>query len=113
MAYCITEAQAGSDVSAIASHASKTHDGWVLNDQKLWIHNAPIADIGLVLAKTDKEAGHRGMSIFIVDLHQDGVTRGKKERKMGQRASQVEGLVLTKCTLLKMLYWVKKGVVFI
>src|SRR3990167_3590145 len=51
-----------------------------------------VADLGFVLARTDKEAGNRGMSIFIVDLHAAGVTRGPKEHKMGQRASQVGGL---------------------
>ena len=67
----------------------KDGDGWVLNGGKIWIHNAPVADLGFVLARTDKEAGRRGMSIFAVDLHAEGVTRGPKEHKMGQRASQV------------------------
>ncbi len=55
-------------------------------------HNAPVADVGFVLARTDKAAGNRGMSIFIVDLHAPGVERGPKEHKMGQRASQVGAL---------------------
>jgi alkylation response protein AidB-like acyl-CoA dehydrogenase len=92
VAYCITEAEAGSDVSGIRTTAIRFGDGWRLNGGKLWIHNAPIADVGLVLARTDPEAGHRGMSIFIVDLLAEGVGRGPKERKMGQRASQVGAL---------------------
>ncbi|MGI9419669.1 MAG: acyl-CoA dehydrogenase family protein, partial [Geminicoccaceae bacterium] len=92
VAYGITEAEAGSDVAAIRTTARKVRDGWRLNGGKLWIHNAPVAELGAVLAKTDPEAGHRGMSIFLVDLHADGVTRGPKEEKMGQRASQVGGL---------------------
>lgn len=92
VAYCITEAEAGTDVSGIRTIASRDGDGWVLNGEKLWIHNAPIADVGFVLAKTDIDAGHRGMSIFIVDLHSKGVERGPKEHKMGQRASQVGAL---------------------
>lgn len=88
-AYCITEAGAGSDVSGIKTTATRTADGWVLNGSKLWIHNAPVADVAFVLARTDKEAGHRGMSIFIVDCSRDGVSRGPKEHKMGQRSSQV------------------------
>ncbi|NHN90198.1 acyl-CoA dehydrogenase family protein [Acetobacter conturbans] len=92
VAYCITEAEAGTDVSGIRTFAEKDGSGWVLNGGKLWIHNAPIADFGFVLARTDKEAGNRGMSIFIVDLHVSGVERGPKEHKMGQRASQVGGL---------------------
>ncbi len=88
-AYCITEAGAGSDVSGIKTTATRTADGWVLNGSKLWIHNAPVADVAFVLARTDKDAGHRGMSIFIVDCSRDGVSRGPKEHKMGQRSSQV------------------------
>lgn len=92
VAYCITEPEAGTDVSQIKTHATKDGDGWRLNGGKIWIHNAPVADLAFVLAVTDKEAGHRGMSIFIVDLHSAGVTRGPKEHKMGQRASQVGAL---------------------
>ncbi|GBQ31075.1 acyl-CoA dehydrogenase [Gluconacetobacter azotocaptans DSM 13594] len=92
VAYCITEPEAGTDVSGIRTTAEKDGDGWVLNGGKIWIHNAPVADTGFVLARTDKAAGNRGMSIFIVDLHAQGVERGPKEHKMGQRASQVGGL---------------------
>ncbi len=88
-AYCITEPEAGTDVSGIRTTAVRDGDDWVLNGGKIWIHNAPVADVGFVLARTDPGAGHRGMSIFIVDLHAKGVTRGPKEIKMGQRASQV------------------------
>lgn len=92
VAYCITEPEAGTDVSGIRTTAVKDGDGWMLNGGKIWIHNAPVADVGFVLARTDKNAGHRGMSIFIVDLRADGVERGPKEHKMGQRASQVGAL---------------------
>jgi alkylation response protein AidB-like acyl-CoA dehydrogenase len=88
-AYALTEAEAGSDVSGIKTTATRVDGGWRLNGGKLWIHNAPIADVGLVLARTDPAAGKRGMSIFIVDLHANGVSRGPKEHKMGQRASQI------------------------
>jgi alkylation response protein AidB-like acyl-CoA dehydrogenase len=89
VAYCITEAEAGTDVSGIKTRAVRDGDGWLLSGSKIWIHNAPVADLGFVLARTDPEAGHRGMSIFIVDLHAKGVSRGRKEKKMGQRASPV------------------------
>jgi alkylation response protein AidB-like acyl-CoA dehydrogenase len=88
-AYCITEAGAGSDVSGIKSTAVRDGDGWLLTGSKLWIHNAPVADVAFVLARTDVQAGKRGMSIFIVDCHAQGVTRGPKEHKLGQRSSQV------------------------
>ncbi len=71
-AYCISEAEAGSDVAAIRTAAVRDGDGWILNGGKLWIHNAPVADVGFVLARTDPSAGHRGMSIFIVDLNSGG-----------------------------------------
>jgi len=72
--------------------SAREGDGWRLTGEKLWIHNAPVADFALVLARTDPSAGHRGMSIFIVDLDLPGCTRGVKEHKMGQRASQVGAL---------------------
>jgi len=92
VAYCITEAEAGSDVSGVKTTAVKTKTGWNLSGSKLWINNGPIADIGVVLARTDPDKGHRGMSIFIVDLNAEGVSRGPKEQKMGQRSSQVGAL---------------------
>jgi alkylation response protein AidB-like acyl-CoA dehydrogenase len=91
-AYALTEAEAGSDLASLRSIAVPDGDGWRLTGQKMWIHNAPVADYALVLARTDPEAGHRGMSIFIVDLDRPGVSRGKKEHKMGQRASPVGAL---------------------
>jgi alkylation response protein AidB-like acyl-CoA dehydrogenase len=92
VAYCITEPEAGTDVGGIRTTADRVPDGWRLNGGKIWIHNAPIADVGFVLARTDKAAGKRGMSIFVVDLRLPGVERGPKEHKMGQRASQVGAL---------------------
>jgi alkylation response protein AidB-like acyl-CoA dehydrogenase len=94
-AYCITEPEAGTDVSGIRTTAVHDGNGWLLNGGKIWIHNAPVADVGFVLARTDKEAGNRGMSIFIVDLSSHGVERGQKEHKMGQRASQVGALTFS------------------
>ena len=88
-AYALTEAGAGSDLAGLTTAAVRDGSGWRLTGQKLWIHNAPVADFALVLARTDPEAGRRGMSIFVVDLDARGCTRGKKEHKMGQRASQV------------------------
>ncbi|WP_213952770.1 acyl-CoA dehydrogenase family protein [Variovorax sp. dw_954] len=98
-AYCITEAGAGSDVSGVKTTAVRQGDGWVLNGAKLWIHNAPVADVAFVLARTDPAAGKRGMSIFIVDCHSAGVSRGPKEHKLGQRSSQVGELAFNDVVL--------------
>ena len=91
-AYAITEAEAGSDVSGIKTTATETPDGWTLSGGKLWIHNAPVADFAVVLARTAPEQGKRGMSIFLVDKDQPGYRIGRHEHKMGQRASQVGAL---------------------
>jgi alkylation response protein AidB-like acyl-CoA dehydrogenase len=93
-AYAITEAEAGSDVAAIKTSAVRVGDGdgWRLNGTKLWIHNAPVADFAVVLARTDPALGKRGFSIFLVDRDRKGYSIGRKEHKMGQRASQVGAL---------------------
>ena len=91
-AYCLTEPEAGTDVAGIRTTARRDGKDWILDGSKIWIHNAPVADIGFVLARTDPDAGHRGMSVFAVDLHAKGVERGRPEKKMGQCASQVGAL---------------------
>jgi alkylation response protein AidB-like acyl-CoA dehydrogenase len=91
-AYAITEAQAGSDVSGIRTTAAATPEGWRLTGGKLWIHNAPVADFAVVLARTDPDQGRRGMGIFLVDAERPGYRVGRTEHKMGQRASPVGAL---------------------
>jgi alkylation response protein AidB-like acyl-CoA dehydrogenase len=91
-AYALTEAEAGSDLAGLKTTATRDGDFWVLDGEKIWIHNAPVADFAVVLARTDKAAGHRGMSIFLVDRDTAGYGVGRREHKMGQRASQVGAL---------------------
>ena len=91
-AYALTEAEAGSDLANLRTTARRDGADWVLDGQKMWIHMAPRADFAAVLARTDPAAGHRGMSIFLVDLAAPGVERLRAEHKMGQRASPVGGL---------------------
>lgn len=91
-AYALTEPEAGSDLSNLRTTATRDGEGWRLTGNKIWIHNAPICDFAVVLTRTDKEAGHRGMSIFIVERDWPGFSSGPKEHKMGQRASQVGAL---------------------
>ena len=86
-AYCLTEPGAGSDAAAIATRAHKTDSGYRLSGSKTWISHAPQADILVVFAKTDPEAGHKGISAFLVDRHAKGVTVGNPLPKMGQKAS--------------------------
>jgi acyl-CoA dehydrogenase len=85
--FCLTEPDAGSDVSGMRTTAVKKGNQWVINGTKCFITNGGHADYYTVYAKTDKEAGHRGISAFVVDRHLDGVTVDKKEDKLGQRAS--------------------------
>ncbi len=93
-AYALTEASAGSDLGGLKTRAVRDGDEWVLNGEKIFIHNAPVADFAMVLAVTDPEKRKRGgMSMFLVDLDLPGVQRAYREHKMGQRASQVGGFV--------------------
>jgi acyl-CoA dehydrogenase len=85
-AFCLTEPDAGSDVSGMRTRAVRRGDKYVLNGQKCFITNGGYADWYTVYAKTDPEAGHRGISAFVVDKD-DTVIVDKKEDKMGQRAS--------------------------
>ncbi|HEX6459684.1 MAG TPA: acyl-CoA dehydrogenase family protein [Thermoleophilaceae bacterium] len=85
--FCLTEPDAGSDVSGMRTTAVRKGNQWVINGTKCFITNGGYADYYTVYAKTDKEAGHRGISAFVVDRNLDGVTVDKKEDKLGQRAS--------------------------
>ena len=85
--FCLTEPDAGSDVSGMKTRAVKQGDKYVINGSKCFITNGTYADYFTVYAKTDPEAGHRGISAFVVDADLPGVTVDKKEDKMGQRAS--------------------------
>ena len=85
--FCLTEPDAGSDVSGMKTNAVKKGDKYVINGSKCFITNGSHANYYTVYAKTDKEAGHRGISAFVVDRDLDGVTVDKKEDKLGQRAS--------------------------
>jgi acyl-CoA dehydrogenase len=85
--FCLTEPDAGSDVSGMRTTAVKMGDQYVINGSKCFITNGGYADYYTVYAKTDKDAGHKGISAFVVDRNLDGVTVDKKEDKLGQRAS--------------------------
>jgi alkylation response protein AidB-like acyl-CoA dehydrogenase len=91
--YCLSEADAGSDVAAMRCRAVRDGDHYVLSGTKYWITNAGVSDIYTVFAKTDPDGGHRGMSCFVVEADW-GVEVAKLEQKMGMRASPTGEVVL-------------------
>jgi acyl-CoA dehydrogenase len=91
-AYCVTEPGAGSDVSGIRTQAKKVGSEYVINGSKMWITNASVADWYFVLAYTDPSLKHKGMTGFVVPAKTPGITVGKKEWNMGQRASDTRGI---------------------
>ena len=94
-AYAVTEPGAGSDVAGMRTTAVKQGDRWILNGSKMWITNAGVADWYFVVAYTDRERAHRGMTAFIVERGWKGVEPGKKEKNLGQRASDTRGITFT------------------
>lgn len=86
--FAITEPDAGSDVAAMRTAATRKDGGYVLNGTKIWISNAPVADTALVYAYTDRAQKHRGMSAFVADLNQPGVNR-RAMQTMGAHASPI------------------------
>jgi len=93
-AYAVTEAGAGSDVKSLRTTAKLEGDEWVLNGTKVFISNGGIADINVVVATVDPALGHRGQASFIVSGGTPGLSQGKKEDKLGIRASQTTEVVL-------------------
>jgi acyl-CoA dehydrogenase len=94
--FCLTEPDAGSDVSGMRTSAVKKGDKWVINGSKCFITNGGYANWYTVYAKTDKDAGHRGISAFVVPKDA-GVIVDKKEDKMGQRASNTATITFNDC----------------
>ncbi|MCB0046706.1 MAG: acyl-CoA dehydrogenase family protein [Caldilineaceae bacterium] len=88
MSYCMTEPDAGSDVAGIKSTAIRRGDTYILNGAKTWITGGPVARYFTVFAKTDPDAGHKGMSCFIVEREWAGVSVSKPLEKLGQHAAQ-------------------------
>ena len=98
-AFALTEPQAGSDAAAIKTRAKREGESYLLNGIKQWITNGGIADIYVVIALTDPRKGPRGASAFIVERGDPGFSVGRKERKMGLRASVTTELYFTNCRL--------------
>jgi alkylation response protein AidB-like acyl-CoA dehydrogenase len=93
-AYALSEAGSGSDAFALATRAVQADGGWRLTGQKLWITNGAEAEIFIIFANANPEAGYKGITAFIVEKGFDGFSVGKKEDKLGIRASSTTELVL-------------------
>jgi acyl-CoA dehydrogenase len=93
-AFCATEADAGSDVASYKTTAVRNNGDWVINGEKVFITNGGIADVHVVVASVDRELGSRGHASFVVPPGTPGLTQGKKEKKMGIRASHTGSVIL-------------------
>lgn len=91
-AIAMTEPHAGSDLAAMRTRAKRTADGWELSGSKTFITNGQFADLVIVCAKTNPDAGAKGVSLFLVDTHLAGFSRGKPIKKIGQHASDTAEL---------------------
>jgi butyryl-CoA dehydrogenase len=100
-AYALSEPGAGSDVSSMRTQAKLDGDHYILNGNKVWITNGGVADLYVVFAKTDPEAGSRGVSAFIIEKDTPGFTTGKKEKKLGIRSSPTTELIFEDCKVPK------------
>jgi alkylation response protein AidB-like acyl-CoA dehydrogenase len=98
-AYCVTEAGAGSDVKALRTTAKRDGDDWIINGTKIFISNGGIADVNVVVATVDPALGHRGQASFIVPKGTPGLSAGKKEDKLGIRASRTGEVVFEDCRI--------------
>ena len=112
-AFALTEAGAGSDAAAVATTATKKGDHYVLNGTKQWITNGGEAEVYTVVASVDRSKGARGAATFIVEKGTEGFEFGKKEDKMGIRASATRELVFTDCNIPKENLLGKEGMGFI
>jgi butyryl-CoA dehydrogenase/short/branched chain acyl-CoA dehydrogenase len=100
-AYALSEAGSGSDAFALACRAVDKSDHYLLNGRKLWITNALEADLFIVFATVDPDAGYKGITAFVVEKDFPGFTVGKKEDKLGIRASSTCELILEDCVVPK------------
>jgi alkylation response protein AidB-like acyl-CoA dehydrogenase len=100
-AYALSEAASGSDAFAMKTRAVERDDHWELNGQKLWITNGNEAEIFVLFATVDPNAGYKGITAFIVEKGFEGFSVGKKEDKLGIRASSTTELILENCKVPK------------
>ena len=92
-AYSLTEPMSGSDAGTMKSRAVRNGDYYVINGVKSWVTSGPVADYMVLFTMTDPSKKHRGVTAFIIDAHQPGLIRGKKEPKLGIRASATSEII--------------------
>jgi alkylation response protein AidB-like acyl-CoA dehydrogenase len=98
-AYSLTEPQSGSDAGTMRSRATRDGDSYILNGRKSWVTSGPVADYFVVFMMTDPEKKQKGVTAFLVDGKTPGLTRGKKEPKLGIRASATSELIFEDCRI--------------
>ncbi len=113
VAFGLTEANAGSDASGVQTTARLEGNEYVINGTKQWITNGGEADVYTIIAITDRSKGPRGASAFIVEKGTPGFTFGKKENKMGIRASSTTELIFNNCRIPRENLIAKEGIGFI
>ena len=96
-AWALTEPTAGSDAARIRTSAARDGDGWVINGTKTFITHGSIGDVMVVMAVTDRARAHRGISAFIVERGNPGMSPGRKEDKLGMRASDTSEVIFREC----------------
>ena len=98
-AWGLTESTSGSDAASMRTTATRAGDGWVLNGSKTFITHGRICDVMVVMAVTDRAAGRKGVSAFIVEQGTPGMAPGKKEDKLGMRASDTSEVLFDHCRI--------------
>ncbi|MFN2526500.1 MAG: acyl-CoA dehydrogenase family protein [Actinomycetota bacterium] len=98
-AFGVTEPQAGSDVRNLRTKAVREGDEWVLNGRKVFITNGGVADYYVIVATVDAALGHRGQASFVITSDDPGISPGKKEKKLGIRASDTSEVILEDCRI--------------
>jgi alkylation response protein AidB-like acyl-CoA dehydrogenase len=97
--YCLSESEAGSDASALKTKAERSGDGWIINGSKKWISNAGISEFYTVIAQTDPSLGSKGITAFVLEKSDSGLSFGAPEKKMGFRGSPTREVYFDNVTI--------------
>ncbi len=100
-AYCLSEAESGSDAFSLKTRAEEAGDEYVLNGSKMWITNAKEAEVFVIFANLDPSQGYKGITAFVAERDMEGLTVSKKEDKLGIRASSTAEVLLENCRIPK------------